>query len=530
MPEFTLANAFLAAARKYVERPALVAGRERLSYGELAQRATDWSATIRAVAPTDAMLVGVFASRSATAYTGILSALISGFGYLPLNPHFPTERNARILALSDVRVLIVAAEATQQLDSLLASALQPLTILLPDHASAAAWQTGHTRHRFIAACDFRRGCIVASGVDADPAATAYLLFTSGSTGEPKGVAVSNMNVGAYVTHVCERYGISENDRFSQMPDLTFDLSIQELWPCFSSGACLCAVPKKATFQPSAFIREHAITLWTSVPSVVSFMDQMHVLKPNAFPTIRWSVFCGEALTLAQVHAWERAASNSRIENLYGPTEATVASTGYPWNPEFSSADCINGIVPIGWSFPHQRDRIVDSEGFEVAPGQTGELCLAGPQVTAGYLNDPIRTAERFVRLPDSSELWYRTGDLAFRTETGCMHFAGRRDDQVKIRGYRVELQEIDAAVRRASGLDGVVSLAWPVRGGSADGIVSFVCGTDELDSLQVLERCRTVLPDYMVPSRLLVIPTFPLTANGKVDRRKLTQMLSGEAG
>lgn len=530
LTDVTLAGAFLSAAREHANRPALIAGRDRLSYGMLSKRVADWAATLDSVSPESSDLVGVFAYRSAAAYAGILAALVSGRGYLPLNPNFPPERTSRIIALSDVRVLIVAAEAAPQLDSILAAALQPLTVLLPDHSSAAAWAVKHPRHRLYAAPDFTRSEHTPLGVEVDPASPAYLLFTSGSTGEPKGVPVSNANVMAYVAHICERYGINEEDRFSQMPDLTFDLSIQELWPCFTRGACLCVVPKKATFQPASFIREHAITMWTSVPSVISFMDRMHLLKRDSFPSVRWSVFCGEALTLQQVQSWSRAASNSHIENLYGPTEATVASTGYPWHREQSPGECNNGIVPIGWSFPHQYDRIADENGYEVAAGTTGELCLAGPQVTAGYLNDPVRTAERYVQLPDSDKTWYRTGDLAFRDANGCMHFAGRKDDQVKIRGYRVELQEIDAAVRKASGIDAVVSLAWPVRDGSADGVVSFVCGITGFSAAQIIERCRSVLPDYMVPSRLLFVQSFPVTANGKVDRRQLIQMLSREAG
>ena len=523
--DYGLADAFLRVARDHPARPALVVRDAVVSYRDLAQLASDWAATIDAVAAPGDHLVAVLGERTVPAYTGILAALVSGRGYLPLNPRFPAERLQQIMVRSGVALLIASDDALEALEGLLQILEQDLTILLTSAASAASWRERFPTHRFIDADSFMRKSAVPARVQVNPNDIAYLLFTSGSTGEPKGVAVSHANVAAYTHYVTERYEISELDRFSQLPDVTFDLSIQDLWPCWTRGACLCSVPKKSVFSPAAFVRDQKITIWTSVPSVVSFMDQLHLLKECAFPTIRWSIFCGEALSLKQVRAWSKAACNSKIENLYGPTEVTVASTGYIWNPETSPAECLNDIVPIGWSFDHQQARIVDDHGNEVAPGQQGELCLGGPQVTGGYLNDPQKTADRFVKLPNSELTWYRTGDLATRDARGCMYFVGRMDNQVKIRGYRVELQEIDFAVRQAAGVDTVVSIAWPIRNGTADGVVAFIAGETAATEASIIEHCRSLLPDYMVPRKLFFIPSLPVTANGKVNRTLLNEML-----
>jgi amino acid adenylation domain-containing protein len=523
-PDTGLFAAFHASVRSFPERPALSIDGEVWSYAQIFDRASRLAAAMNE-APSDPPLAGVLAHRTLAAYTGVLGALAAGRGYVPFNPKFPIERLRRVCTQSGVRVLVVGREGEPLLDELLADA-EPMVLLLEAEA-CGDWAARYPRHRFIGAREWLHRDPAEPAAVA-PDAIAYLLFTSGSTGEPKGVPITHANARAYVRRVVERASLIAEDRVSQMSDLTFDWSVQDLFPCWAAGACLCVVPEKEVFAPARFIRRNAITVWASVPSVVLFLQRMRLLKPGSFPTVRYSVFCGEPLTKDQAVAWEGATPNGVIDNFYGPTEVTVAATAYRWDPQRSPAECVNGVVPIGSPFDGLHTRLISESGDEVQPGEAGELCLGGDQVAPGYWKSPRQTAERFVQFDGSPHRWYRTGDVARLADDGNLLFVGRVDHQVKVRGYRVELQEIEHAVRSAVEAEHVVAIAWPMQGGSADGIVAFLYNPRDYSEEQVLSHCRGALPDYMVPRRIVSIDYLPLNANGKVDRGQLVHMLMEE--
>jgi len=523
-----LIHGFVRSVRRFPSRTALEVGGASFTYESLGQIAGDIAATILDADPGANPLVAILAHRSLTAYAGVLGAHSAGKGYVPLKPKLPVERLSKMLIQSGSECVIVGEEALSILQGLLDTATKPLTILLPDAVDAGKFTVACPRHRFIAASKKLNPMPMPAAQDVDPDAVSHLLFTSGSTGDPKGVPVSQQNVTSYVSHVCERYGVRETDRFSQMFDMTFDLSVHDLFVCWERGACLCVVPEKSVMAPAKFIKDHELTMWFSVPSVIGFMAKMGMLKPGIFSSLRVSLFCGEPLPAAYAEAWQEAAPDSVIENLYGPTETTIAITGYRWDPIASPSACINGIVPIGWVFDHQDTCVIDQERNPVPTGERGELCLSGAQVTRGYWNNPARTAEQFIRLPASNgddRVWYRTGDLVKQDESGCLYYLGRLDHQVKIRGYRVELQEIDFVLRKVSETEQVASVAWPVRNGIAEGVVAFICGACENNRPRILAHCRDVLPEYMVPRQLYFLDDWPLNSNGKTDRKKLVNLL-----
>ena len=268
----------------------------------------------------------------------------------------------------------------------------------------------------------------------------------------------------------------------------------------------------------------------SVPSVIMFMSRMRMLKPGVFPLLRWSLFAGEPLPATLAEKWQQAAPNSAVENIYGPTEATITISHYRWDSESSPAECKNGVVPIGQAFSTQRACMVDEQFRPLPPGQAGELCLAGSQVSAGYLDDEERTAAQFVRLPDGDDtVWYRTGDRVVADEGGCMCYLGRLDDQVQVHGHRVELQEVDCALRKAAETEMAVAVAHNSTDGRTEGICGFVCGSDSSTKAQgILKLCRQLLPSYMVPQRIIFLSSLPLNPNGKIDRGALAKRL--EAG
>jgi amino acid adenylation domain-containing protein len=398
-------------------------------------------------------------------------------------------------------------------------------VILPDTADASELSSIFPEHRFIVSN--RLGNPRDEIIPAEPNAVAYLLFTSGSTGQPKGVPIRQSNVQAYVDYAVARYDVSERDRFSQEFDFTFDLSVHDMFVCWERGACLYCVPERDTIFPAKFIRDNQLTMWFSVPSVVGTLARARLLQPGCFPSLRWSLFCGEPLSATYASLWQEAAPGSTVENLYGPTETTIAISHYRWDRARSPAECLNGIVPIGWVFEGQRCRVIDSDGRIVHLVGSGELCLQGSQVASGYWNDTEKTSRQFGRLRGNQDgIWYLTGDFVKQGEDECLFYLGRIDQQVKIRGYRVELQEIELVLRRICGTQEAVAVPWPTREGAAEGLVAFVSGMDKLDEKYVLQACREILPDYMVPRTVCLVSEIPLNHNGKTDRQKLIlQML-----
>jgi amino acid adenylation domain-containing protein len=526
----SLIDGFVESVNRFPSREALVVDDERLSYVALQGLATKIASAILQHAHDASPLVALLAHRSKTAYASLLGILGAGKGYVPLNPKFPVERTRRMLDLSGCATLIVGTEGFQHLPKLLLEVNRPLTVILPDLIDVSCLSSDFPQHRFVPSKKMADGNKFPLHPGVSPTDIAYLLFTSGSTGQPKGVPIAQSNVRSYLQYVCERYDVDETDRFSQGFDLTFDLSVHDMFVCWERGACLFSVPETSVMAPAKFIREYQLTMWFSVPSVIGLLARLRLLPTGCFPSLRYSLFCGEPLAASYAQLWQEAAPNSILENLYGPTETTIAISHYRWNQTGSSKESVNGIVPIGWIFDGQRCSVIDAERKPVPAGIPGELCLCGSQVTTGYWNDPKKTQEQFVRLPGAEErAWYRTGDLVRQDANGCLYYLGRMDHQVKIRGYRVELQEIDAVLRRACDADQIVSIAWPVEHGSADGVVAFVAGVAALDVDRVLDYCSKFLPGYMVPRKIYLCDEMPLNANGKIDRPRLVGMLNSES-
>lgn len=432
-----------------------------------------------------------------------------------------------MLERSKADVLVVGTECLTNLEGLLETEPSSLLILLPEIASEEIGDLAarFKRHRFVTRRHLESSdgqVVVPQEVTED--SVAYLLFTSGSTGDPKGVPVTHRNVRAYVDFAVDRYEIDCEDRVSQAFDLTFDLSVHDMFTAWERGACLYCIPEPIASTAARFIRDNRLTHWFSVPSAASIMSRMRLLRPGLFPSLRYSLFCGEALPAKILIAWQAAAPNSVIENLYGPTEATIAITSYRWDDVDARRRGRNGVVPIGWAFRGQRSRVVDENLEPVQPGQPGELLVGGSQITPGYWGSPEETRARYVTLGDRLT-WYRTGDRVVEDNDGCLHYLGRLDDQVKIRGYRVELQEIDHTLREICDSDQVACIAWPVDNGIADSIVAFVSQPTNSSDEEIIRRCRESLPEHMVPRRIVFVADMPRNANGKVDRRKLRTQL-----
>jgi amino acid adenylation domain-containing protein len=527
-----LYDLFKTSAQAHASRPAIWVEGSSFSYGELEERARKLAGAIVATRKRlQQGQCGLLVDRTPTAYAGVLASLIAGLAYVPLNPRLPAERMADLIRLSESDVVVVDERCLTLAESVLPLCTRPLTVMLPDCNRFPPWASGRSGHRFLCRSDIELAISPQVSEPSNIKEGAYLLFTSGSTGTPKGVPIDHANALAYLRNVTERYRPAPDDRFSQCFDLSFDLSVHDMFLCWSAGGCLYCVPHAAKFAAGNFIRKHELTFWFSVPSTAAFMSRMHMLRPGEFPSIRWSLFCGEALPMRLAREWQRAAPNAIVENLYGPTEATVAFTAFRLPGVNDASVDEYDIVPIGVPFPGQAIAVIDSQGRVLPDGEIGELCLGGSQVAKGYWRLPDTSAERFAPPTgvSSVERWYRTGDLVHNTAKDGLIFHGRADRQVKIRGHRIELQEIETVIRAASGTEVVAVVPWPtMESGLPLGLVALV-NASQVNARALLEECRKKLPEYMIPSEVRELAEWPLNANGKTDYRALRSILEASS-
>lgn len=517
---------FLQSAERMPDRSALEVGIHALSYGDLLTRAAAIAATIQLnTPPGGSQMTAVFAERSVTTFSGILGSLLAGCAYVPLNPGGPVAMTRWMLQQSEARSLIVDANAAGQLDRILDGIEVSLLVILPE-ARDVSMLAGHwPRHTFVAGCGLDSASLWKPQRQS-PDDLAYLLFTSGTTGVPKGVMVSHRNISHFVQAMVERYGITADDRFSQTFNTTFDPSLFDMFVAWERGACVCCPSRKTLLNPDKFIREKQLTVWFSVPSVAMLMQRFGSLTDGRFPSLRWSLFCGEPLPADIARRFAAAAPNSIVENLYGPTELTVICSVYRWAPDLSPADVQLGTVPIGSPLPDMDARIVDAESLsEVVPGEIGELLMAGPQLTRGYWKNRDATERAFVRLAGGDAVYYRTGDRVRRPiGDEPLTFMGRADHQIKVYGHRVELAEVESTLLEAPGVEAAVALGWPTTAAGAAGIAAFVAGSD-INVSTVRRLAQSRLQTHAVPQTIRVLSDLPQNANGKVDRQALLKLL-----
>jgi amino acid adenylation domain-containing protein len=518
----SLRSGFLSHAASHPGRTALVVQDVTRTYGELEKTARQWASALCQRLGRAPERVGVFAYRSEVSYTGVLAALFSGAAFVPLNRTYPAERTRAMIEAGNLDALIVDLASFPQLAQIAERLSRTPLVMLPEQEAFP--MQGAT---VLGKSDLATMTPLRAMPPVLPADVAYLLFTSGSTGVPKGVPVTHANVLHFIDVMTNRYSISSSDRFSQTFDQTFDLSVFDLFVAWESGASVYVIQPLNMLAPTRFVQRHELTVWFSVPSVPALMRKKGFLKPGSFPSLRLSLFCGEPLPCASAKAWQQAAPNSVLENLYGPTELTIACLVHRWDPLESPGLSVNGMVPIGRPFPGLGAVLLDEELRPVPNGQPGELCVCGPQTVPGYWQDEAKTAERFIAVEVSSSTSirvYRTGDRAARQETGDYVYLGRVDHQIKVLGHRVELGEIEAALRADPTVVEAVAVGWPVEDGTALGVVAFVTGSG-IEPDRLMDGVRLTLPDYMAPRTIRVVEAMPLNSNGKIDRNALRNQL-----
>jgi amino acid adenylation domain-containing protein len=487
-----LSDAFAASVVRHADRTAIRCDGAALTYRELEARVAELAGALRDRGAGPDTLVGILLDRSVDMVVAALATVRTGAAYVPIDPSIPAARIELILTDADPALVITQRSHAGRVTT---------TTLLVDEPHPAAVPV--------------RDC------PATRDSRAYVIFTSGTTGRPKGVQVSHGNALWLFRDSDAVYGFGPDDVWTLFHSFAFDFSVWEMWGALLYGGCVVVVPAETGKDPAAFralLRDEGVTVLNQTPTAFAQLVAEDVRHPGRLP-LRHVIFGGEVLRFGELAPWfdKYGDTTPRLVNMYGITETTVVSTYKP----VTAADLSRSDSSIGVPMSELEFLLVDDDLNPVADGEIGEIVVTGPGVAIGYLNRPELTAERFVTI--GGVRGYRSGDLATRAGDGELVYHGRSDDQVKLRGYRIELGEVERAVAAVPGLAqaAVVVRDLPGRGPS---LVAYV--VPDLGApapVAIRERLAEVLPGYMLPARIEFLDAMPMTSNGKLDRTALPE-------
>ncbi|MFJ8006689.1 amino acid adenylation domain-containing protein [Streptomyces fagopyri] len=491
---------------------AVVDEAERLSFGDLERRSNRVANALIARGLRPEGRVCVLVPKSAAAIAGILGVLKAGGVCVPLDATSPTLRLASVVEQCSPCLLLVAPECAAVAERI-ADAVAPGTI-------SGVLHLGEEE----------------SAADTAPAPlptgdSAYILFTSGSAGRPKGVSITHSNVAHFVTWANGHFGLRPGDRISCQLPLHFDGSLWDVFGALSAGAELHLVSGRRNLLPSTvadFIRESRLTQWLTVPSVLTSMAGRDVVAHGDFPELRRIFWGGDVLSLPVLRYWMARLPHVRFTNMYGPTETTIVASCHTLR---SAPDEDATAVPIGRPVPGKHFQVLDKDMRPAQPGEVGDLHISGAGLTPAYWRDPALTAKSFVEWPSGSgRRWYRTGDLAREDGRGVFHFHGRADRQIKSSGHRVELDEVAAALRELPGLKDTAVVSVPAPGAEGNRICAAYVPAPGSgpEPAQLRTLLAANLPQYMLPSQWRACESLPMNANGKIDHLAVRRIFLDE--
>lgn len=510
-----------AAAAAHPDRPAVEADGEVLTYRELDVRSDEVSAFLASSGLSPGDIVAIVSSRTVHPYVGILGILKAGCGYVPIDPSDPSDRLAFILEDAEATA-VLAASAQVSLLGWIPKTVTVRGVLDGAETAESPWVpvTGFPSSGAPGRAAY------------DPDRTCYVIYTSGTTGRPKGVRTSEHSLLNFVHWFLSRHTVLAADRLCQNAPLTFDPSVQQIFPAWAAGACLVTLPEAETRNPFAmlsWLRRQRISHldvvtahWHHLREAAEEDDSLRDL-----PDLRWIIIGGETLHYHHSHQWHRIIrSPALLNNIYGPTEATVNATEVVIDPELTA-----GQIPIGVPLPNYRLYVVDEAGGLCPPEEIGELLIAGDGLAQRYQSD-VATLKAFgeLTLPNGHvERVYRSGDLArlITVPDGAwmLEFRGRTDNQVKIRGFRIELEDVESVAKACPGIGDAAVL---VRGTPPDQLVCCYTSDSRLPTWSVKDYLAGRLAAFQIPNLFVWLDALPLTRNGKLDRRALAGLVEHE--
>jgi amino acid adenylation domain-containing protein len=512
-------------AENYPDKEAVIFKDDKMTYAELERESNLLACGLAEIGIARGDRVGISMHRGIPSITGLFGILKAGATYVPIDPLCPPDRLGFIANKCEIKCMLTEREKLADIERVFSanSSLESIFVMngLDSESSPFGfaklldWQKIRATARDNAFC--------ANTIDSD---LAYILFTSGSTGNPKGVMLSHLNSLTFVNSAHDFFRITENDKFSHVCPLHFDMSVFDLFVAFKAGATVVIIPETTTIFPvklAEVIAKNKISVWNSVPSALSLLATYKKLDGHDLSSLRLILFAGELFPLKYLRRLKEAIPGAKFCNMYGQTEAN--SSTYFWVDQLPLD--AKASLPIGRALPNFEVFALDETGKQVrTPGQEGELYVRAATVARGYWDEAEKTEKSFVKnplRPDQNEIVYKTGDLVRLDSDGNYVFLGRRDHMIKSRGYRIEIEEIEAVLCSHQEIKSAVVIPIPdeLIGYRISAIV-VPLAAGKIEKEEILQYCAKQLPKYMIPEIVEFRAFLPVTSSGKVDRKKLS--------
>lgn len=505
---YNLGDYFEDVAGKFANRTAIKYPDRSYSYSELNTKATYFAEVLLTAGVVAGDVVAIVNTKEFEAYAMMVACLKVGAAYTSFDADLPESRAESMVKRCRPKLICSDQENCSKFQKLANENSVPLLSLKSNELE-------------------RKVSFSGSHFSGDK--IAYIMFTSGSTGEPKGVAISHQNVMPFIQWATDEIGITPDDVYANVSPMYFDNSVFDFYGAFFNGACLAPLKKEVVNDPKKLISQISLmkcTVWFSVPSLLMYLTTVRALSKKNFSSLRIFIFGGEGYPKKELQKlFTEMGPETRLLNVYGPTEGTCICSCYRITSE--TFDDLEGLPPLGKMNPNFDFMICDDRGEE---STEGELYILGPNVGTGYYNDEERTSKSFVEITTRNRYKvraYKTGDIVRKDSSNVLYFVGRKDNQIKHMGYRIELEEIELSL----GLIKEISQSAVIyhRERTTFGkIVAFYSSESQFDPEILRSRLSEKLPAYMIPNLFVHLPVLPKNSNGKVDKQFLKNHMEGQ--